>query len=67
MKCEKFKHSAINQLIGYKKHYLPAHYDLGESRLHDFQPEAEKPEGQHKHAKVQNSNIFSPLHNHRLI
>ena len=42
--------------------YLPVHYALGESKQHGFQQEAETPEDPHMHAKVQNSNIFSPLY-----
>ena len=42
--------------------YQPAHYDPGESRLRDFQQEAETLEDQHMHAKAPNSNISSPLH-----
>ena len=41
---------------------LPVHCDLGESKPLGFQHVAETPEDPHMHAKVQNSNIFSPLY-----
>lgn len=42
--------------------YLPVHYDLVESKQLGFQQVEEKPKDQHMHAKVQNSNISSPLY-----
>lgn len=41
----------------------PVHCDLEENKLHGYQQQVEKQEDQHKHAKVQNSKLSSPLQN----
>ena len=39
----------------------PAHYDPEGNTPRGFQQQVEKQEDQHMHAKVQNSDIYSPL------
>lgn len=41
--------------------YQPAHCGLAGNKQHGFQQQEEKPEGQHRHAKVQSSKPSSPL------